>query len=85
MSPEDVDILLFDDLERDIDNFCKKYGFIPTQELETLNITKNKFGLGSQQEEIQKYIDSHIDVQNKMKILYQEDWDLYNKIKDSRS
>ena len=85
LSPEDVDILLFDDLERDIDNFCKKYGFIPTQELETLNITKNKFGLGSQQEEIQKYIDSHIDVQNKMKILYQEDWDLYNKIKDSRS
>ena len=34
LSPEDVDILLFDNLEADLNNFCKKYGFIPTQKLE---------------------------------------------------
>ena len=35
--------------------------------------------------EIQTYVDSDINVQNKIKEIYKEDWELYNQIKNSRS
>jgi len=85
LSFEDVEIILFDTLGSDLNSFCEKYDFMPTKELEIINVTKEKFGLDTQQKEIQEYIDSKIDIQNKIKEIYKEDWDLYTKIKNSRS
>ena len=40
--------------------------------------------MNPQKRVVKSHVDSNLDVQNKIKEIYKEDWNLYNKIKNSR-
>ena len=80
LSINQVETLLFDDLSVGLDNFCKKYNLLNPRKFIITNKTMNPL-----KKEIQTYVDSDINVQNKIKEIYKEDWELYNQIKNSRS
>tara|TARA_R110002020_G_scaffold118029_2_gene269824 strand:- start:12841 stop:13620 length:780 start_codon:yes stop_codon:yes gene_type:complete len=74
-----VEILLFDSLSVDLDNFCKKHNILNPKRFKIQNRTMNP-----QKRVVKSHVDSNLDIQNKIKEIYKEDWDLYNKIKNSR-
>ena len=76
---DDVELLLFENLEAALNNFCKKYNFTPIPQLEVINITQLVPGA---KKEIEEYVNSNKNIQNKIKEIYKEDWEMYNKIKN---
>ena len=74
-----VETLLFDSLSVDLDNFCKRYLVTNPRRFKIQNRTMNP-----QKRVVKSHVDSNLDVQNKIKEIYKEDWNLYNKIKNSR-
>ena len=78
-SINEVETFLLETLSDDLKIFCQKYS-INVKPITITNRTMNPI-----KKEIQTYVDSNIDVQNKIKEIYKEDWELYTNIKNSRN
>jgi hypothetical protein len=77
---DEVSALLFENLGEELDAFCKKYNILNPRKFLITNKTMSPL-----KKELEMYVNSNIDIQNKIKEIYKEDWDLYSKIKNSRS
>ena len=82
LSIEDVETIRFEHLQKDLEKFCKKNNIVTDNPIPVLNISKGK---REEQQLITDYINSNQTVKEKIISLYPEDWEWYNKFKNSIS